>query len=114
MNALKNEYGETLNWLVVFPGDFHLLRNYKEVLMTTYWDAGLEQVAAASEYRGEMLTSISKCCCSSFSHTTNFFFETWEARYQHVYNQYICECDESSCSTNFRTSLSKGSFEYGI
>ena len=22
MNALKEEYGETLNWLVVFPGDF--------------------------------------------------------------------------------------------
>ena len=38
---LKCEYGEALSWLVAFPGDFHALRNYHEVLMKVYWDAGL-------------------------------------------------------------------------
>ena len=55
--------------------------------MTGYWDAGLKQIAAASGYRGETLTSLSKC--SNFSNTTNFFFEACEALYQHMYNQYI-------------------------
>ena len=29
---LKSEYGEALRWLVAFPGDFHTLQNYQEVL----------------------------------------------------------------------------------
>ena len=36
MITIKKEYGETLNWLVVFPGDFRLLCNYQEVLITAY------------------------------------------------------------------------------
>ena len=76
---LKCEYGEALRWLVAFPGDFHTLRNYQEVLMKAYWDAGLKQLAAASGFRGETLTSLSKC--SNYSITTSFLFEVWEALY---------------------------------
>ena len=56
MIQLKSEYGEALDWLVTFPGDFHLMHNFQEVLMSAYWDAGLKQIAAASGYRGEKLT----------------------------------------------------------
>ena len=55
---LKCEYDEALSWLVAFPGDFHTLRNYQEVLMKAYWDAGLKQLASASGFRGETLTSL--------------------------------------------------------
>ena len=92
MTTLKQQYGEALQWLITFPGDFHLLKNYQEVLMTAYWDAGLRQIASASGYRGETLTSLSKC--SNFNTTTTFFFEVWEALYQHmlkVYNVFIRE-----------------------
>ena len=47
---LKCEYGEALRWLVAFPGEFHTLRNYQEVVMKAYWDAGLKQLAAASGF----------------------------------------------------------------
>ena len=82
MVQLKKEYGEALDWLVPFPGDFHLMRIYQEVLMSAYWDAGLKQLAAASGYRGETLTSLSRC--SNFTNTTKFFFEVWEALFHHT------------------------------
>ena len=31
--------------------------NYQKVIMKIYWDAGLKQIAEASGFRGEMLTS---------------------------------------------------------
>ena len=96
MVTLKQQYGEALKWLVTFPGDFHLLRNYQEVMMTAYWDAGLKQIASASGYRGETLTSLSKC--SNFSNTTTFFFEVWEALYQHTLNVYTTFNNEQRVS----------------
>ena len=47
--------------------------------MKAYWDAGLKQLAAASSFRGETLTSLSKC--SNYSITTSFLLEVWEALY---------------------------------
>ena len=53
--------------------------------MKAYWDAGLKQLASASDdFRGETLTSLSKC--SSYSITTSFLFEVWEALYTHINN----------------------------
>ena len=81
---LKSVYGEALAWLVTYHGDFHLMHNFQEVLMSAYWDAGLKQIAAASSYRGETLTGLSRC--SNFSNTTMFLFEVWEALYHHTLN----------------------------
>ena len=111
MTTLKQQYGEALQWLITFPGDFHLLKNYQEVLMTAYWDAGLRQIASASGYRGETLTSLSKC--SNFSTTTTFFFEVWEALYQHmlkVYNVFIRE--RKTTDTDQLCSASDGFTEF--
>ena len=82
MIRLKSEYGEALDWLVTLPGDFHLMHIYQEVLMSVYWDAELKQIAAASGYRGETLTSLSRC--SNFTNTTRFLFEVWEALFHHT------------------------------
>ena len=65
-------------------------------MMTAYWDAGLKQIASASGYRGETLTSLSKC--SNFSNTTTFFFEVWEALYQHTLNVYTTFNNEQRVS----------------
>ena len=97
MIQLKSEYGEALDWLVTFPGDFHLMRIYQEVLMSAYWDAGLKQIAAASGYRGETLTSLSRC--SNFTNTTTFLFEVWEALFHHtinIFHQYKNKNTETS------------------
>ena len=53
MITLNEQYGEALQWQTAFPGDFYLVRKYREVLMSAYWDAGLKQMAAVSGYRGE-------------------------------------------------------------
>lgn len=38
---LKAEYGSDLSWCIPFPGDWHFLKNYQEVLVKIYFDAGL-------------------------------------------------------------------------
>ena len=41
LQSLKHECGEDLKWVVVYPGDWHLLKNYQLSLMKSYFDAGL-------------------------------------------------------------------------
>ena len=45
LQSLKFEYGKELQWVIPFPGDWHLLMNYQKVLMKPYFDAGLKQLA---------------------------------------------------------------------
>ena len=33
LHALKIEYGSDLDWLIPLPGDWHILKNYQEVIM---------------------------------------------------------------------------------
>ena len=36
LHALKVEYGEELNWLIPLPGDWHILKNYQEVMVKVF------------------------------------------------------------------------------
>ena len=77
---LKNltfEYGEELSWLIPFPGDFHMLINYKKALMKPYYESGLKALAKASGY---LLPAIHSC--SQFKRTHNFLLGAWEAVYR--------------------------------
>ena len=38
---IRDEYGHLLNWMIPFPGDWHILFNYQKVIMKIYADAGL-------------------------------------------------------------------------
>ena len=40
--SLKIEYTGELHWLVPYPGDWHMLKNYQLALMKPYFDAGLK------------------------------------------------------------------------
>ena len=42
--SLKTEYGDALQWLIPYPGDWYALWNYQIPLMKAYFDAGLAQV----------------------------------------------------------------------
>ena len=77
--VLKNltlEYGEELNWLIPYPGDFHILMNYQKALMKPYYDAGLKKLAQAAGYPLPTIQS-----CSQFKRTHLFLLEAWEAIY---------------------------------
>ena len=78
--VLKNltfEYGEELNWLIPYPGDFHMLMNYQKALTKPYYDAGLKKLAQAAGYPLPTIQS-----CSQFKRTHLFLLETWEAIYR--------------------------------
>ena len=50
IQSLKYEYGTELKWLLPFPGDWHLLKNYQNALIKPYFDAGLKQLACVAGY----------------------------------------------------------------
>ena len=51
VQSIKKEYGNDLEWLLPFPGDWHVLKNYQEVLLKIYLDAGLRDLAKCSGYQ---------------------------------------------------------------
>ena len=74
LQSLKHEYGEELKWLLPFPGDWHMLKNYQIALMKPYFDAGLRELARAAGYPVAAIQS-----CSQFKRTHNFIIEVWQA-----------------------------------
>ena len=79
LEILKLDYGNELAWLLPFPGDFHILKNYQPVLSKIYFDAGLKQLAAVGGHRSETLISLQNC--SHFKRTHRFILQVWEALY---------------------------------
>ena len=77
LKSLSFEYGEELNWLIPYPGDFHMLMNYQKALMKPYYDAGLKALAQAAGYPLPAIQS-----CSQFKRTHQFLLEAWEAIYR--------------------------------
>lgn len=61
LQSIKREYGQDLSWLFPFPGDWHFLKNYQEVLFKIYYDAGLCQLATASGYLPKSVRTNFKC-----------------------------------------------------
>ena len=60
LQDLKVTYGEELEWLIPFPGDFHILKNYQEVILKIFFQPGLKQIASNAGFRGETLTLLKK------------------------------------------------------
>ena len=77
LQCIKTEYREEMAWLFVFPGDWHILKNYQEVLMKVYFDAGLKELAKASGYNPNSVGT-------NFKHTHHFLLEVWEAICRHL------------------------------
>ena len=50
LQSLKFEYGNDLEWVIPYPGDWHLLKNYQLPLMKAYFDGGLKSLAKLAGY----------------------------------------------------------------
>ncbi len=50
LQSIRAEYGNECSWLILFPGDWHFLKNYQQVLIKVYFDGGLSELSKASGY----------------------------------------------------------------
>ena len=73
---LKKEYGQSLDWMLPFLGDWHTLKNYQEVIMKIFWHAGLKEVAKLAHKK---MTLQSLASCSSFKKTHRYIMQSYEA-----------------------------------
>ena len=105
VRSIRTEYGEYMQWLIPWPGDWHILLNYQKALMKAYadaglpwpgdWhillnyqkalmkayaDAGLTTLAEATKDRSETLTSLVQC--TNFRRTHNFLTHAMEKFYR--------------------------------
>ena len=78
---LINECGNRLNWVLPYPGDWHILKNNIPIFVKIYFDAGLKELALKF-HRGATLKVLTDC--AKFQITNRFFIHVWEAlfRYQ--------------------------------
>ena len=73
---IKQQYGIALEKLIIFPGDWHILKNYQPILMKVY-------------YQGISATLKSLEACSNFKRTHIFLLQVWEAIYREMIHTYI-------------------------
>ena len=84
IQSIKTEYGSDLNWLIPYPGDWHLLKNYQHCLMKPFFESGLKDMASACGYPVHSVKS-----CYIFHRTHQFLMETWESIFRHMLKQFL-------------------------
>ena len=82
LTKIKKKYGQALHKLIIYPGDWHLLKNFQEVLMKQYFHSGLQEIALASGFKASTLRALQ--ACSHFKRTHIFLLNVWEAMYQQM------------------------------
>ncbi|XP_072039332.1 uncharacterized protein [Amphiura filiformis] len=75
---LKLKYGSGLDWVVPYLGDWHVLKNFQEVIMKVFWEAGLKDIA---KLRHQSMTYQKLQTCGNFKRTHKFLLQTFEALY---------------------------------
>lgn len=92
---LKAEYGESLDWMIPYLGEWHILKNFQEVLMKIFWDAGLKEIAKQTH---KQMTLNSLGNCSNFKRTHRFLLQVYEAIFMF---QFQCFLDHRDKDTQF-------------
>ena len=85
--SLKREQSEKFSWLLPFPGDWHILKNFHPVIINTYADAGLRQLAETSGFRAKTLTSL--LSCNNFRLVHNFIIQLGEAVLRTMFTKFM-------------------------
>jgi hypothetical protein len=76
LQNLKDEYGEDLAWLLNYPGDWHILKNYSLALLKVYGPPGLNELLSMF-HKGSTANSVINC--TDFDKTFDFLTQSWEA-----------------------------------
>ena len=91
LQSLKFEYGKDLNWVIPFPGDWHMLKNFQLAIMKPYFDAGLKDLAKAAGYPVASIQT-----CGQFKRTHHFLLEAWEALYRVMISKFLKQCESQT------------------
>ena len=89
ITSTKLEYGNDLSWLIPFPGDWHVLKNFQEVLQKVYFDGGLLDLAKSCGYQPNSIGT-------NFKRTHHFIVETWESLFRYFLSSFMSGSDQSS------------------
>lgn len=100
LQNLRRQYGSQMQWLLPFPGDWHILYNYQKVLLKIYGEAGLLQLAKVAGHRAETLRSLAQA--SHFKRTHHFIIQSFEAMYRSFIRTYLATIE--SCASQAVTS----------
>ncbi len=93
MMKLKMKYKLNLDWLIPWPGDWHILKNFQEVLMKVFWDAGLKEVA---KLKHKSATFQKLSTCSNFKRTHRFLLQIYEALLVYKIKVFLNHRDQST------------------
>ncbi|CAG2242063.1 unnamed protein product [Mytilus edulis] len=69
---LKLELKDDLSWLLPFPGDWHILKNYQRMIMKLYLDAGLKELIELFHH-GAVVASVMQA--TNFDKTHHFLMQ---------------------------------------
>ena len=106
LQNIKQQYGKAFEKLIVFPGDWHTLKNYQPVLIKVYYHAGLKELAESCGFRSTTLKSLESC--SNFKRTHCFLVQVWEALYREMVHTYINHTNPTGLLDNVKCILEVG------
>ena len=81
--------------MLIYPGDWHLLKNYQIALVKPYFEPGLRELAKACKYPLAAIKS-----CSQFKRSHNFILEAWETVYRVMVERFI-ESSNAPLTTDY-------------
>ena len=105
---IKRQYGTALHKLLIFPGDWHTLKNFQPVLKV-YYSAGQRELAKACGHRGATLKSLESC--THFKRTHCFLLQAWEALYRTMLQAYFNHNSDQNLLETVKCILSSGIHE---
>ena len=100
---IKQQYRAAFQKLIIFPGDWHTLKNYQPVLMKVYYHLGLKELAVSCGFRSSTFKSLESCY--NFKRTHCFLLQVWEALYREMLHTYLVNSDPSHLVENVKCIL---------
>ncbi|CAC5392687.1 unnamed protein product [Mytilus coruscus] len=89
-----------MDWVLAYPGDWHILKNVLPIFVKIYFDAGLKQLAT-KHHHGATLKVLTEC--SKFAITHRFFIQAWEAVMRHQVKSFF---EYKSCESPYDIQVS--------